>query len=143
LGFDWGLLLFWGGISNVFWLFVGVFLYFGFLEGFIFCFLGGFLLSCGCLIRFYCISGFLGFFSFSFLVWAASWIVHMYTSCVLKSALHFFNKIFLFIKKNIGKYFYIKNKMLTAACGATRVGARHGSSRRHCWTMRKLPEKPL
>jgi hypothetical protein len=40
--------------------------------------------------------GFLGFF-----LWA-SWVVPVHTTCVLKGALHFFNKISLLIKK---KYF--------------------------------------
>jgi hypothetical protein len=37
---------------------------------------------------------------FFFFFWWASWVVHVYTSCVLRGALRFFNKIFLLIKKN-------------------------------------------
>jgi hypothetical protein len=83
LGVCWGLTFFVGS--------------FGFLVvlGCFFCFLG----VCWGLIFVYL--GFWGFslsFGFPLFLWA-SWVVPLYTSCVLRALYAFFNKIFLLIKK--------------------------------------------
>jgi len=48
-----------------------------------------------------CFLGFWGFslsFGFPLFLWA-SWVVPLYTSCILRALYAFFNKIFLLIKK--------------------------------------------
>jgi len=75
-GFYW--VLFYYGGYFVSWVFVGGFLlYLGFHVGF------G---CCGYVV------------SYGFFMWA-SWVAPVYTSCVLRGALRFFNEIFLLIKK--------------------------------------------
>jgi hypothetical protein len=58
-------------------------------------FVGGFLLYLGFHVGFGC-CGYV--VSYGFFMWA-SWVAHVYTSCVLRGALRFFNEIFLLIKK--------------------------------------------
>jgi hypothetical protein len=59
-------------------------------------FVGGFLLYLGFHVGFGC-CGYV--VSYGFFMWA-SWVAPVYTSCVLRDALRFFNEIFLLIKKN-------------------------------------------
>jgi hypothetical protein len=83
----WGLTFFVGSFG--FLVVLGCFFYFlGVCWGLIFVYLGfwGFSLS----------------FGFPLFLWA-NWVVHLYTSCVLKALYAFFNKIFLLIKKKTGR----------------------------------------
>jgi hypothetical protein len=100
---------------------VGVVIVFGELPLFLGCLLGAYLfcgffwVSCGfgvlllllrCLLGAYlCFLHFWGFslsFGFPLFLWA-SWVVPLYTSCVLRALYAFFNKIFLLIKKKYSR----------------------------------------
>jgi hypothetical protein len=88
------------GASYVPWVFVGGFPFFGFFW--VSCGFGVFLLLLWCLLGLtFVFLGFWGFslsFGFPLFLWA-SWVVPLYTSCVLRALYAFFNEIFLLIKK--------------------------------------------
>jgi hypothetical protein len=53
-------------------------------------------------------------FGFPLFLWA-SWVVPMYTSCVLRALYTFFNKIFLIIKKKTSRCIYLSSYTLSTS----------------------------